>query len=122
MLVTAAEYAKLYGCSKQWIAELCRTGRMGAERVGKAWMIEHTTPLPESAAVVRKRERAAVLAELMASMPKRNGGNGAVGLDYYMDTPGYYVRDTDGAVFKGDERIDTICPWGPEQRAMLKAG
>lgn len=36
---TSTDYAKLKGCSRQYINRLCNLGRLNARRIGGVWII-----------------------------------------------------------------------------------
>jgi hydrogenase maturation factor HypF (carbamoyltransferase family) len=61
MMITATDYAKLNGRSKQWVCRMCRDGRFdGLQRIGNAWMIPSDAQMPErkvSDRVLQARER-----------------------------------------------------------------
>ena len=127
MLITASEYAEAHGVSKSWVSTLCKMGRLAAKQPAGyrgEWMIEHTEPMPETEFAKRRRlraERLQQVGEYLEKNPGRRerGVRNDKTLDDYMDG-GYHVRMEDGAVFSpGGERVDTIFPWGAEQKAVL---
>lgn len=133
--VSANELAKLTGKSRQWIAALCRAGRLpGAVLDGKVWRIDPLAVLPENAYVVRRRAKR----ERLTRLAQERGA--AVGKAYrdedrYTDSP-YAIElrteidgwidqgceiDRAGVVWREGERVGRVVPFGAGEMRYYEA-
>lgn len=117
--ITASDYAKVTGCSVQWICRLCRDGRIdGAVKDGNTWLIDPMAQLPVSKFVERRIAKDALLQAVRAKRMEAVGVTARVmdfdavrgQIDKWVEAGA--VIDKDGSVSMDGNAVDRIAPYG----------
>lgn len=54
--LTTKQYGEKVGKSVEWIKVLCRSGRLGAQKIGRDWVIPADAPYPADMRFLKNRE------------------------------------------------------------------
>ena len=114
MLITASDYARLNGKSKQWVCRMLRDGRIdGAQRVGHAWMVPMDALMPGRKVSTRVEAARVRRAAINAEMARRKGLENAgvvnqrhVAIISWIAS-GYFI-DVDGAMYRPDGEVYNV--------------